>query len=192
MIDLRDTNLPDCLEVDGEVFPILTDFRTWLSWTEDYNSYGLALPYVFKDDMPIGGTWEDDALAFASADVATPKADKAKSNRRVLDLILDGDYIVGSFQQAYGIDLTNPKCFMHWWRFMALLRSLPDGTMVNNIIGYRSYDSAMEKRKPETAHKKLKQLWALPEIDTASKEHAISWQQAAFGKALSAWEVSNK
>ena len=41
----------------------------------------------------------------------------------VLDYRCDSDYIVGAFQQAYGIDLTADK--VHWWRFKALLHALP-------------------------------------------------------------------
>ena len=38
----------------------------------------------------------------------------------VLDYRCDADYIVGAFQQAYGIDLTADK--VHWWRFMPCRR----------------------------------------------------------------------
>ena len=44
----------------------------------------------------------------------------------MLDYRCDADYIVGAFQQAYGIDLTADK--VHWWRFKALLHALPPET----------------------------------------------------------------
>ena len=50
----------------------------------------------------------------------------------VLDYRCDADYIVGAFQQAYGIDLTADK--VHWWRFKALLHALPPETSLGKIV----------------------------------------------------------
>ena len=50
----------------------------------------------------------------------------------VLDYRCDADYIVGAFQQAYGIDLTADK--VHWWRFKALLHALPPETPLGKIV----------------------------------------------------------
>ena len=44
----------------------------------------------------------------------------------IIDYVEDGEYIVGSFMQAYGIDLT--ICDMHWHMFKALLLSLPENS----------------------------------------------------------------
>lgn len=58
----------------------------------------------------------------------------------VLDYRCDADYIVGAFQQAYGIDLTADK--VHWWRFKALLHALPPETPLGKIVEIRGKDTS--------------------------------------------------
>lgn len=75
-------------------------------------------------------------LAGAPADdEERPQA--ARRPEPVMDYLQDADAIVAAFQQAYGLSL-DEVCDMHWWRFLALLRNLPDDTRMSEIIRIRT------------------------------------------------------
>ena len=58
----------------------------------------------------------------------------------------------------HNIDLTTDK--VHWWKFKAILKSLPSNTEFAKIQGYRVYDGKDEDLK------KLKEYWTLPKPQT--------------------------
>lgn len=66
----------------------------------------------------------------------------------------DDEYIWSAFYELYGIDLTQD--FLHWWKFKAILKSLPENTEFVKIKGYRAY-TGTDKDLLE-----LKQYWELP------------------------------
>ena len=88
---------------------------------------------------------------------------------------------MGSFQHAYGIDLTDPSCDMHWHRFLALFRSLPDDSMMSRIMAYRTWEKG-SKDSYERRMQKAKSSWALPPKETYETRGIIEWQKKAFGK----------
>lgn len=66
----------------------------------------------------------------------------------------DDEYIWGAFHELHNIDLTTEK--VHWWKFKAILNSLPEATEFVKIKGYRAYEGK-DKDMLE-----LKQYWELP------------------------------
>lgn len=183
MIDLREKSLPERLVVNGESFLIDTDFRTWIAWGYEIEHDKRAPYFIFLDGKaPEDPSWIGAALDFLRSPNSTPNMKKAKaSDVRTHDLVEDGEYIVASFQQAYGIDLTDPELKMHWHRFKALFAGLPSDTKMAQIIGYRSYDSTEAKKKPETVHANLREMWRLPRLDEAD---IIELQYKMFGSLL--------
>lgn len=188
MIDLRYSDLPAALEVDGEVFAIKTDFRVWLAWLESLEVNGIAEYGIFESDIPQGDSWVEVAQQFALSAPVTP-AGKATEIVQAFDFIRDGDYIVGSFQQAYGIDLTDPSLSMHWHRFLALFRSLPETCIMSKIMGYRTFKKS-DKDDYNKSMEKAKRAYTLPPKHTfmteqkAIQDKAIDdWADWAFGKA---------
>lgn len=165
MIDLRNNGLPDCLEVDGELFDIHTGFRTWLKIGDMLGKRNVPwleiAALVFKEPVvPVGTEWTRAVIGFYASEVATPKGSK-RGGARAVDYVLDGDYIVAAFQQAYGIDLTDQALEMHWHRFLALFRGLPEDTTMSRIMGYRAWKPS--KKKHEAVMQELKRSWSLPE-----------------------------
>lgn len=178
MIDLRNNVLPDCLEVDGELFDIDTGFRTWLKVGDMLGKRKVPwldiAALVFRDAVvPVGTEWTRAVLDFYESRNATPR-ESGGASVRVVDYVLDGDYIVAAFQHAYGIDLTDPELEMHWHRFLALFRGLPDDTTMARIMGYRSWKQS--KKKHEAVMQELKRRWTLPEraedVEEAEREKA--------------------
>lgn len=164
--------------VDGRPYPVLTDFRVWMAWGESVEVNEIAETSIWDGIVP-DGDWVRPALDFYLCESVTPKRVADKSGVRPYDLVRDGDYIVGSFQSAYGIDLTDSHLEMHWHRFMALLRSLPSDAKLSEIMVYRSYHKGNEK--PDAAYQKLKGIWTLPPKRTAKGDRMVDWQMKAFG-----------
>lgn len=173
MIDLRKRELPDTIVVDGSSFRIKTDFRYWIEFSErikDGTATIIDLSFVL-DDVPALTLLlnQDEFLkalyVFYNNPNSTPK-NTGNDKEQVVDYILDGEYIVGSFYNAYHIDLTSVE--MHWHLFKALFVSLPDDCMIKKIMGYRAYKKTDEKY--ETQLQKLKAIWSLPTPDEVSQE----------------------
>ncbi len=57
----------------------------------------------------------------------------------VMDFVQDWDLIYAGFWQAYGIDLFRRRD-MHWMQFSALLRGLPSGTRLADVIEIRQME----------------------------------------------------
>lgn len=181
MIDLRYSGLPDTIEVGGESYHIHTGWRLWLAWLESVEVNGVAETCIFDGDVPPGDSWVQAAMDFATCPEVTPRRQAKANGRRAYDLVRDGSYLVGAYQQAYGIDLTSPACDdMHWWRFLALMRSLPADTTMSRIIGCRTWRKAgkVDWGKEQA---RMRDEWALPDKHTAADDDAQAWLDEAFG-----------
>ena len=141
--------LTDTLPTEWEGRAIDPDFRpmAWLlirtrrvKTNEDSaRLIASAIPLFFVEPIPVaqypeafeslvrfcqgGGPEDEERTGTGSGD---------PQDEPVLDYRCDADYIVGAFQQAYGIDLTADK--VHWWRFKALLHALPPETPLGKIV----------------------------------------------------------
>lgn len=75
-------------------------------------------------------------------------------NKQIYSYKYDDEYIWSAFHEVHKIDLSVDK--LHWWKFKAILKSLPDSTEFMKIQGYRAYDGKDENMKS------LKDYWGLP------------------------------
>ncbi len=175
-VDLEMDSLPTCLVVDGVDVPVRTSFRAWLRFGRIVEQAHVCDPHVLVG--PCDGDWRPAALEFYRSPVETPRTSDV-ATARPYDLALDGDYVVGSFQAAYGIDLTCGD--MHWHRFLALLRSLPKDSKLVEIAGYRTWDESTSKRRPSERYRRLRNEWRLPEPGGPSHDELVSMQRSLFG-----------
>lgn len=167
MIDLRKNKLPDTIEVDGSLFKVKTDFRQWIQFGEilkNEKATIIDLAFILENVSELDLILKQEEftkalLGFYSNPNPTPKNNNSNTDS-VIDYILDGEYIVGSFYAVYGIDLTTAE--IHWHLFKALLISLPDECMIKKIMSYRSYKKNNEKY--ETQMNNLRSSWKLPSI----------------------------
>ena len=166
MIDLRRKNLPDCIDASGKIYKLNTDFRCWLDFGEiiKSKSYNISdLCFVIIDDITAldiiryGESILEGLVNFYSNPNVTPH-NTDSSNDVIIDYILDGEYIVASFMQAYGIDLTT--CDMHWHLFKALLLGLPDSCKMSQIMSMRSWRKSTVSYDEQS--RRLKEYWRLP------------------------------
>lgn len=180
MIDLRTKELPSRLVWDGGSCAINTDFRTWITFGEYLKDGSVYLGIFPKGKAPEGEEWQVSAYDFYRCGNIVPRVTRAPSRERTLDMLIDGSFIVASFQQAYGIDLTT--CDMHWHRFCALLDGLPDDTKLSKIMGYRSWNRADSKRKHDDLMQEQKARWALPMLENDDDD-----DMGGFGALLNAF-----
>lgn len=61
---------------------------------------------------------------------------KNNGNDRIYDYEYDADFIWCAFFDR-GIDLT--KDYVHWWKFRALFKTMPDTCEFKKVMGYRCY-----------------------------------------------------
>lgn len=189
------SGLPKTVTVNGSPFLIKTNFSVAVAFTKlmldkDIPNYEKILRSIhlwfYKDKMPPHKTAVDVYYAFnaimwfytmgeeeleGQSDKQVSRANPRirQKSLRVLDYDYDQDYIVGAFQQLYGIDLTVEN--IHWWRFKMLFNSLTRETKLVEIMGYR----AMEiNPKWDEEHRKfyseMKILYALPDNRTEEEK----------------------
>lgn len=186
MIDLRNKGLPDAIEVDGKPFLINTDFRDWLKFGEIIESRAFRMwvdlnfaeikeisfydfLFLFKNEMPMSNFVPKLIEFYINQNVTPNDSGCGKSDVRPFDYILDGEYIVGSFMQAYQIDLTEVE-HMHWHMFKALFLSLPENTKIKEIMSMRVWNERDEKRDYKEQKRKLREAWTLPENNIDENE----------------------
>lgn len=181
MINLKTKELPETIKANDKLFLIYTDFRIWLSFPKriknlesgDWSGYkGLfsgAVPWPTEEVLGALG-------AFYNPSREIPRSDG--SGEILLDVDVDADYIYAAFLQVYGIDLIEAD--MHWHKFSALLASLPQGTMLMDIIGYRGYKG--NSKDPEYKRlMRLKGMWALPQPVSKEEKEAMEEFNRLFG-----------
>ncbi|MEG0282630.1 MAG: bacteriophage Gp15 family protein [Bacilli bacterium] len=107
------------------------------------------------------------------------KTDKnTNKNIQIYSYEFDDVYIYSAFLQQYNIDLQDIE-YLHWWKFKALLNGLNDNTQFVKIMGYRSiYLGEIKDKEEKKRLKKLKNLYALPDMRT------IEQKEADFGKSF--------
>ena len=94
-----------------------------------------------------------------------PRRPPSKSNQRLIDFELDGEYIFASFYQDYGIDLEKEQGLLHWKKFIALFQGLSDKTKIKEIMRIRGMDipdPTKYNQKERQNIIELKSYYALP------------------------------
>ena len=164
MIDLRKKGLPSHIYVAGEPYLLDTDFRKWIDIGEKLDNPEPKIEdiaYVIKGITVLDLFMHRDEILKGIVDFytnpnSTPRG-TSSGNEVILDYIEDGEYIVGSFMQAYGIDLTSVD--LHWHMFKALFISLPEDTKIKQIMQMRGYKK--DNKSYERQSEELKRAWSL-------------------------------
>lgn len=161
--NLLTDRLPAELTVCGQRYPVFTDFRRWILVTELFAEDDIpagwklecAAKLIFRNpeaaDMCNPAEWyrslAERILWFVSCGNGGSATDgkfpvQQGPTEAVIDFTQDSERILAAFWQTYGIDLGNPAVTMHFWKFMALLRSLPRETEFMRTVNLRMTDPA--------------------------------------------------
>lgn len=170
-------------------FKIRTDFRESIKFEllmqdnkiSEENKIYLALNLYYKEiPRNIEKALEDLIWFYSCNNKEKTKKNIAnnKKTKQIYSYEFDSNYIYSAFLEQYKIDLNYIK-YMHWWKFKSLFEGLNDKTKIVEIMGYRSVDLSKIKEKEEKArYKKLKNIYALPDMRTQEQK------EADFGSAF--------
>lgn len=169
MINILTENLPETVIIDDTEVRINTDFRISLQFEmlvqsdipkKDKILKALKLYYP-KIPRNIKKAVECIIEFYSGFEISESKSEKSKKSSPVYSFRYDSDYIYSAFLQAYNIDLSTEK--MHWYKFRALFRSLPDNCEIVKIMGYRAMNITSDMSNKQREHyQKLKKIYALP------------------------------
>lgn len=85
-----------------------------------------------------------------------------KAAKKAFDFEQDANLIYAAFYAIYGISLTTVN-FLHWWEFMALLEGLPETTLLQRVMYWRTVDVNGLPKHEKKHVLKMRKLFALKE-----------------------------
>ena len=169
MMNILTDVLPEEIKINGKAYPIETDFRTWIKFSQlafsgkaDAVSFAEMIALVVKE-LPTDINATIAALLEFYSCHNTQKSDTNKSKQnRMFDFDSDAAYIYAAFMQQYGIDLTRAN--LHWWTFKSLFDSISEETHFGKIMQYRCTDiSQIKDKEMKKFYQKMKCVYALPD-----------------------------
>lgn len=165
--------LLDGLPEEYEGIPISADFRNMIQVDlilhdpaiSEVEKTAAAL-YQLYPEIPgdIHKAVEGLVWFYSRGDVSGNGRDKGvkKAPKKAFDFEQDANLIYAAFYATYGISLTTVD-FLHWWEFMALFEGLPETTLMQRVIYWRTADLA-DLSKHEKKHvQKMRKVFALKE-----------------------------
>lgn len=136
---------PEALTIGGLEYPIDTDFRTWIGFQSVMMGGGTGrekaerlCAFLERLSLPPGDDAVSAVLDFFTAASSEKPTGAQKSRPAAYDFEKDSEYIYAAFKGAYDIDLDTAR--LHWWRFKALFKALPEDCELCKIMRYRTMD----------------------------------------------------
>lgn len=176
---------PETLRIDGKEYKIDTDFRIWIKYqdaligekTQKERAEAL-LKLIIELGLPPSPDTMTEMLNFYIGE-SHEKDSGGKSANVAYDLIKDSEYIFSAFRSAYGIDLTTEK--IHWWKFRALFKALPDDCQMCKIMMYRTIDLKDVPKSQKSFYEKMKRKYSLGE---KANTHKTAEEMKAYVQKL--------
>lgn len=149
---------PDSVCVNGENYPIETDFREWIRFIQLVEDD--EVPWQIKCQLMM--QWYTDGMpddlegaVQALGDFLAMKPENAEeeevsgsASKQLYSFEQDAECIYSAFREVYGINLQTIS-YMHWWEFQTLFIGLPEKTEIKQRIMYRNTDLRDIKDKDE-------------------------------------------
>lgn len=165
--------LLDGLPEDYEGIPISADFRNMIqvdlilhdSTINEVEKTTAALYQLYpKIPGDIHKAVEGLVWFYARGDTFGDGKNKGtkKAPPKAFDFEQDANLIYAAFYATYGISLTTVD-FLHWWEFMALLEGLPETTLIQRVIYWRTVDLAGLPKHEKSHVQKMRKVFALKE-----------------------------
>lgn len=164
-------SLPECVEVGGSSYRVVTDFRDWIRLADMLNDVeltpeekvaGCLLYYL--DEPPRDPAAAIRALVSFYCCGEPPErtgAGEGGVTAPVLSYQYDGGYILAAFRQVYRINLRAVD--MHWWEFRWLFDALPKDCAIKERMAYRAVNLAEIKDAKERARiRRIQTAIAIP------------------------------
>jgi hypothetical protein len=169
--------LPTAVEIDGQDYPINTDFRDSLRVIlafEDTDLTGEEKSLILLENL-YPAPWPDNLNKAVNQGIkflngGEIDAEEPEIKPRLYSFDKDSDFIFAAYKQTHNIDLADIE-YLHWWKFLALFMDLGSETTFNQLIGLRKrLKSGRATKEERAAAKEIRDLIDLPEIDSRTVE----------------------
>jgi len=175
--------LPHSVRLNGEKFIINTDFRIFVDFEYEMQEIdqNIAINKVLKRFYPAFSLIIEQNLLTEAVEkfiwfyqcgkeeIESNKINlKTKKSENAFSYKHDDLYIWGAYNMYFKVDLTKDK--IHWWKFKAMWKTIPQEAEFNKIKGYRSYDGKDKNLK------ELKEYYKLP-LSKAEQQDKIRREQ---------------
>lgn len=156
---------PESVTVQGKEYPIETDFRRWIEFQgmlvakeDDVKKAERLCGFMESLGLPPSQESLEAMMEFYSA-ASQEKPGAGKARPQAFDFEQDSEFIFSAFWECYGVDLSTVK--LHWWRFKALFKSLPQDCEICRIMGYRTADMKDVPKHQKQFYREMKARYAL-------------------------------
>ena len=156
---------PKALEVHGEFYPIITDFREYIRLLDMLKCKELneiqrimILGEYFLTDISIDQEAIHALTGFVTMDLKEKEnnsdseeegeGQEETEKKNLFSYEIDYPYILSGFLRDYGIDLETVE-YLHWWKFRMLFDGLSDDTEIKQRIMYRGINLSEIKDRDE-------------------------------------------
>lgn len=156
---------PKALEVHGEFYPIITDFREYIRLLDMLKCKELneiqrimILGEYFLTDISIDQEAIHALTGFVTMDLKEKEnnsdseeegeGQEETEKKNLFSYEIDYPYILSGFLRDYGIDLETVE-YLHWWKFRMLFDGLSDDTEIKQRIMYRGINLSDIKNRDE-------------------------------------------
>ena len=170
--------LPYEIRQEGHIYKLTPAFDNVLRMykeiegLDEWDKLDVMLFYLLKNP-PKKPTVE--LLKKVSEVIFKPANGESSGGDKSFDFEQDSDLIYAAFMQAYGIDLFKEQGKLHWWKFSALLNSLPSNTRFSEIVSIRTRPIPAPTKYNEKERAdliRLKRIYSL-ELSAAEKREKL-------------------
>lgn len=158
---------PEKLTISGKKYPINTDFRFWIKFQDALISQKpkeeraeALYSLIVELSLPPSSQTLDSMLKFYIGESQEKNTGGGKSGV-AFDFVKDSEYIFSAFLGAYNIDLTTAN--LHWWKFKALFKALPDDCQMCKIMMYRTVNLKDVPKSQRDFYRRMKERYSLGE-----------------------------
>lgn len=184
-------SLPEVLVIDGKEYPIITDFREWLRFSDMLKSdipknYKLEfLEDMFLEDIPPIYSLEDmdlvmkaitDFLSLSALEFPVRQQEEESIEvfedegvKKAIYYEQDAPYIISAFQREYQMDLLSVE-YLHWWEFRMLLDGLSEESQIKKRIYWRTCDVSKMDKKERMEILRIRRKITIPEEEYVDDE----------------------
>ena len=189
--------LPEALEINGREYPVITDFREWIRFSDMLKSdippkfkleflsemFLEKVPDLYKEDeieevmdaitsfLLLSGTeFPDISSDEANSEEESEEVEYEEQRaKKAIYYEQDAPYIISAFRREYQIDLLSVP-YMHWWEFRMLLDGLSEESQIKKRIYWRTCDVSKMDKKERREILKIRRSITIPEEEYVSDE----------------------
>lgn len=168
---------PKSVCIDGETYPINSDFRIGIRFDELMNDANLSddtkIARALSLYYPILPNNVNEAIAkmlwFFSCSKETKEKSNGKPSNRIYSFGYDSSRIYAAFQRFHCIDL-NEIDYMHWWKFRNLMFDIGECDFATAIKCRSTKINPKMSSEEKTRLAEIKRLYAIPDKRTEKQK----------------------